>query len=466
MGSVRRNAPGPLDLIARCGLAVFLGTACSGCAGIGTYRGSDYPFLGGFWDFGKSAEPVLGPDPFAQQMNSARTKAADRQARLEKSTAAGAEPAQDDDAKKDPKAKPDDAAPDGEKKPRIVTSARLRGDGDQDTIRVTLGRPESLPIVTPPGGQAPSRSLMAANTPKWKKEPSAGDRVEAEPNPEHDPAPARTELARASRTRARDEDRGSIRPTADEPSSKRPSNEEKVAEILDKAKSRLESLDAYQVSMSRVERVGGKLQPQEDVLLSIRRAPQAVRLQWDDGPNKGREVIYSTSVDPNVIHVNMANSAIPLPRMSIAVDSPMITKNSRHSIKEAGFDTILSHMSEGSESKSSNGSSGGKVTYKGLVRRSGMDGPCHLFVRNAPNGEKWEVLLDQKTLLPRSVVAEDARGELLEKYIYRDIKENPVELASADAFDPDSRWGKSRGLFSRLAGAAAGGKPTAPSTTR
>jgi hypothetical protein len=67
------------------------------------------------------------------------------------------------------------------------------------------------------------------------------------------------------------------------------------------------------------------------------------------------------------------------------------------------------------------------------------------------------------------VVAHDAQGELLEKYTYRDVKENPVELASADAFDPDSRWGKSAGLFSRLAGAAASkgaaSRSTAPETT-
>jgi hypothetical protein len=42
-------------------------------------------------------------------------------------------------------------------------------------------------------------------------------------------------------------------------------------------------------------------------------------------------------------------------------------------------------------------------------------------------------------------------GELIERYTYRNLRPNPVELASADAFDPDKRWGESKGWLSRLA---------------
>ena len=42
-------------------------------------------------------------------------------------------------------------------------------------------------------------------------------------------------------------------------------------------------------------------------------------------------------------------------------------------------------------------------------------------------------------------------GELIERYIYRNLRPNPAELASADAFDPDKRWGEPKGLLSRLA---------------
>ena len=96
--------------------------------------------------------------------------------------------------------------------------------------------------------------------------------------------------------------------------------------------------------MTRVERVGGQLQTEDDVLLSIRRKPKAVRLEWTSGPSKGREVIYSTTLNDRTMYVNMANSPFPMPRMSIAVDSPLAMRNSRHPITEAGFDTILDNL--------------------------------------------------------------------------------------------------------------------------
>jgi hypothetical protein len=58
------------------------------------------------------------------------------------------------------------------------------------------------------------------------------------------------------------------------------------------------------------------------------------------------------------------------------------------------------------------------------------------------------------------VLAHDSAGELEERYIYHEVRKNPVELASADAFDPDRRWGEPKGLLTRFVRAAAGGKPT------
>ena len=39
--------------------------------------------------------------------------------------------------------------------------------------------------------------------------------------------------------------------------------------------------------MSRVERVNGRLQPEEEVVLSIHRQPKEVRLQWASGSERG-----------------------------------------------------------------------------------------------------------------------------------------------------------------------------------
>jgi hypothetical protein len=220
-------------------------------------------------------------------------------------------------------------------------------------------------------------------------------------------------------------------------------------------------LDTYQVHMSRIERVGGRLQPEEDVLLSIRREPKAVRLEWAKGPNQGREVIYSTRLDRRSLFVHMPSAAIPLPTMKIPVDSPMVTKNSRHSITEAGFDTVIANLRRALAQEASSNPGRGESVYRGLEQPPGLDRPSHRFTRRSPSGETWTVYLDARSMLPCMVLAQDSQGELEERYIYHEVRGNPVELAAADAFDPDRRWGEPKGLWTRFARAAGGGKPTA-----
>ena len=221
--------------------------------------------------------------------------------------------------------------------------------------------------------------------------------------------------------------------------------------MLGDAKSRLEALSAYQVDITRVERVGGQLQAEEDAILSIRRKPKAVRLEWANGPSKGREVIYSSALNDRMMYVNMANSSLPIPRMTIPVDSPLVLRNSRHPITEAGFDTILDGLSRSLDPRR-RARTEGKLVYKGVERPKGLDQPCHLLERKTPAGETWQVYLDRQTLLPAVVAAVPDRRRRADRALHLSQRAaEPSDLASADAFDPDKRWGESKGWLSRLA---------------
>jgi hypothetical protein len=223
----------------------------------------------------------------------------------------------------------------------------------------------------------------------------------------------------------------------------------------------------YQVAITRTERVNGQVLPEEKALLSIQRNPKAVRLEWPEGPNQGREVIYSAAVNDKVMHVNVANSAIPIPRMTIPVDSVLAMRNSRHSITEAGFDTIFDNLSGQLDANGRPTGAEGRLTYKGLQKTEGVDRPCHLIQRITPSKEIWRVYLDPDNLMPVVVTAHQPDGGLLESYRYENLKANPADLAVAEAFDPDKRWGEAKGLFSRIARAAAGtADAPAPTTTR
>jgi hypothetical protein len=215
-------------------------------------------------------------------------------------------------------------------------------------------------------------------------------------------------------------------------------------------------MSTYQVKITRVERVGGQPQAEEEALLSIRRNPKAVRLEWVDGPSKGREVIYSSAVNDRMMYVNMGNSALPISRMSIPVDSPLALRNSRHPITEAGFDTIFQNLAARETPETATSPGTGKLEYKGIKQPKGADQVCHLLERASPRGDTWQVYLDTKTLMPSVVVAfRSSGGELIERYTYKNLKSNLSELADVAAFDPDKRWGESKSWLSRLARTAA-----------
>ena len=126
--------------------------------------------------------------------------------------------------------------------------------------------------------------------------------------------------------------------------------------------------------------------------LSIRRDPKAVRLEWASGPSKGREVIYSSALDPRMIFVHMPSTAIPLPVMKIPVDSPLVMRNSRHAITEAGLDTIVENLRKSERGGDATPAHRRGLSYKGTEKPAGLDRTCHHFVRLTAIGRNVECL--------------------------------------------------------------------------
>ena len=214
--------------------------------------------------------------------------------------------------------------------------------------------------------------------------------------------------------------------------------------VVAEARAKVDAMANYQVHMNRQERVGGQLLPTEDVLLSIRREPRAVRLEWPTGPSRGREVIFASDDPRGMLHVHMGNPLVPA--VSMKPDSPLVMRNSRHPITEAGFGTIIDNLQKGLDGDTP----GASIAYRGIDSPTAVGRPCHQIVRRTPNGDFWMVFLDVATGLPAMVAETSASGELLERYIFRDVQPNVPGLAQADAFDPERRWSGGGGLLGRL----------------
>jgi Protein of unknown function (DUF1571) len=440
-------------MVACLGLSLCLVDA--GCSGISGLRsvGTERPSLLSFWDRQGPGSPTPENDAYAKAMRPSR-------ARAEAIAKQGDAPAVDGDdvsTNRDMEIAATAEPARRSQRPGATNSA-------DPSVRVSLGAPEPLPEVALADVDHGSQKLATAGrAPSWKPEKTESSLESVPPLSQpvvgdgiNDQAPASVAEREQVSAPAESSDAATTSPTVD------------PAALIARAEARLDGMKNYKVKITRLERVNGQLQPEEDILLSIRRDPKAVRLEWSSGPSKGREVIYSSTIDPRMIFVHMPAGAIPLPVMRIPVDSPLVMRNSRHAITEAGFDTILENLRKAAGPNPKKGSDSGELSYRGLEKASGLDRHCHHFVRKTPSGENWNVYLDPTSMLPRMVLAEDSRNALIERYNYREIHENPDDLAAAGAFEPDQRWGESKGLLSRLARAASNSNlpATNSSTTR
>lgn len=226
---------------------------------------------------------------------------------------------------------------------------------------------------------------------------------------------------------------------------------DQLKDLVAASSRQIETFQSYQVMLTRQERVGTKLLPEETVLLSIRRQPRAVRLEWPEGENKGREVLFSADANGGgTMHIKMANAL--LPRLSLPADSPLALKNSRHPITEAGLEYVVTGLKATVDAHASGtAAAGDQLAYEGLVPPAPDLPPGHRIKRITPTGETWIVTLDANNHAPVLIEGTAANGDLLERYVFRNLQSDLPALASVDAFDPDSRWGASPGILGRLA---------------
>lgn len=321
-----------------------------------------------------------------------------------------------------------------------------------DSGPVTLGNPESAvatrdtPIVRSTAHPAVTETQSVTQTP-------ANQLAALEPPTTTRPEIAAPELAPpASRTAELAAPTQPAKPQID------------IGTVVKMSKERMAKLTNYQVRINRQERVGDALQPPEDVVLSIRRNPKAVRLEWTEGSHKGREVIYASNEPGGLMHVHSGDTLVPVPDLTLPPDSALVMRNSRHPITEAGFDTILQHVEDGLSSKDPRA----KNTFEGLETPAQIGRPCYKLARLTPKNENWLVYIDKETLYPALVEARDLRGELLERYIFRDVKGNLNDLAANEAFDAGARWksGTTSGLLGRIARATSGDAKTTSTPTQ
>ena len=307
--------------------------------------------------------------------------------------------------------------------------------------------------VTPTGLEAqpprsdpmqPATPRLAAPSPRPSEMPPIPLKTPLQPAPPASPAPQPGQAVPSNTTQP-----GSLNNNATQATPEA---------IILRARQVLESIRNYQVTMVRQERVGGQLQEPERLVLSRRREdPVSVRLEWVEGPYKGREVIHSPVLWQGKLHVRMPNNKL-MPRMAISPDNPMVTRASRHPIQEAGIEGVLDSMLATLEARR-RGEAVGSLRLEGITELGGRR--LINVRRDDPNGEVWVVGFDERTGLPLAIEGRDRDGNLLERYQFFDPRFDLAELSKPEAFDPDARWGvPPRGTLASLLSGLGGREPT------
>ncbi|MFO0867176.1 MAG: DUF1571 domain-containing protein [Gemmataceae bacterium] len=227
------------------------------------------------------------------------------------------------------------------------------------------------------------------------------------------------------------------------------SHDDRLRLLHRQASHRMSLMDTYALRMRRREAVGGKTKPEEVIECKFRQAPFSVHMKWVGNEGKGREVIYVNGQHDGMIHTLTASGDIPLlpggQRFRVAPDSAMVRNRSRHSIKEAGIETLVDRFGKLVEDHTR---AGGQRTlrYVGLLKRPEFEQKveCVFQVIPAkseavfPNGGQRLWFFDGELGLPVLVVSLDEQKREVEYYCF-DRFQYPAHLTDSD-FHPDRVW--------------------------
>lgn len=224
----------------------------------------------------------------------------------------------------------------------------------------------------------------------------------------------------------------------------------KIKEIVERSTRFYEENPKYTCRITRRERVGGKVLPQETMAMNFRLEPRSVYYKWLDEENQGREMVYvDGKYDGKIITLGGRNDFLMTgKRIKVDPTGFLAKKNGRYPISDSGTDRMLTRLSGQITNQEKGIHTHGVLRYMGTVVRKENFGPMDYFVHEIPKGfdhafpdggvRHW--YFDQKTARQVLLHAEDLKGEFLEYYLFDRFLPNPA-LEERD-FDPDYLWPK------------------------
>ncbi len=230
---------------------------------------------------------------------------------------------------------------------------------------------------------------------------------------------------------------------------------EKLAEtaplsLLEKGLQRCQrSVRDYTVTLTKQERIGGKLRPEQQIEVKFKYEPFSVLMHWVRNPDKARRVIYvqGRRVDEQGRELALAEpegaiARLLVPSITLPINGSEAQATSRRTIDQFGFENALTLVIK--YCRLARTESGFDLRYIG----DGTVGDRETYVlervlpytgeNNTYPDRRLVVHLDKQWLIPLSThcYADDARKELLASYVFTDVRLN-VGLTDKD-FTPEA----------------------------
>lgn len=209
--------------------------------------------------------------------------------------------------------------------------------------------------------------------------------------------------------------------------------------LIEAAKETMKGVNDFTCIVTKRERIGGTLQPQETILLKSREKPFSIYAKWITGKKKGQEALFVQGKNKNKVIAHFGGLQGLFGVFKVDPNSSLARKYARHPITEVGFSHMLKSLTSVCERAKRNGDLkliyvGEKkladgVVARGLVRILPKKNcyPCHIMF----------FYLDEKTLLPARLVQLDWDYLLLDSYTFSHVRVNQG-LTDKD-FDPNNR---------------------------
>lgn len=211
-----------------------------------------------------------------------------------------------------------------------------------------------------------------------------------------------------------------------------------LVEMLRRAQKKYESVADYTATFHKQQRVGGVLHDEEVALYKFKK-PFSVYMKWTGAIDKGREALYVEGKHDGKVLVHLGGMVNYFaPTFALHPKGALAMRKNLRPITESGLGNTIALLVKVCEQARSNGDL--SVRYLGEGETAGR--PVNRFERILPAGKgypahKTLVDVDRETGFPISVVSHGWNGELLEKYLYEDLRMN-VGLTDAD-FDRANR---------------------------